>query len=243
MVKTYDPLAGPELNNDANFFLAGAAGIASGLIKVPEGVFSLAAELLDLGAGTDVAADVEKFFDNNQVPLKNMHKERAIGKLTEAFTQIGIPGGVGFKLGQKLADRALKAKKAGNMVDFKNPNLQKAIKKTEDLNSKAGYKRFAAGVAGGAVGETFVADVEKIGSFGDLFGGPTGIDREEDPTARGDALRKLLNRVRFGTEGVLFTPFAYGVGKGVKELAKRGKDLAYNDSQFLRLVDKLGGAV
>ena len=30
-----------------------------------------------------------------------MQKERAIGKLTEAFTQIGIPGGVGFKLGQK----------------------------------------------------------------------------------------------------------------------------------------------
>ena len=241
MVKTYDPLAGPELNNDANFFLAGAAGIASGLIKVPEGVFSLAAELLDLGAGTDVAADVEKFFDQIN-PFEEYAQRKAVGKLTEAFTQIGIPGGVGFKLGQKIADRALKAKKAGNMVDFKNPNLQKAIKKTEDLNSKAGYKRFAAGVAGGAVGETFVVDVDKIGSFGDLFGGPTGIDREEDPTARGDALRKLLNRVRFGTEGVLFTPFAYGVGKGVKELAKRGKDLAYSDSQFLRLVDKLGGA-
>ena len=69
MVKTYDPLAGPELNNDANFFLAGAAGIASGLIKVPEGVFSLAAELLDLGAGTDVAVDVEKFFDQINRPL------------------------------------------------------------------------------------------------------------------------------------------------------------------------------
>ena len=241
MVKSYDPLAGPELNNKANFFLAGAAGIASGLIKVPEGVFSLAAELLDLGAGTDIAADVESFFDTIN-PFEEYAERRAIGKLTEAFTQIGIPGGVGFKLGQKIADRALKAKKAGNMVDFKNPNLQKAIKKTEDLNSKAGYKRFAAGVAGGAVGETFVADVEKIGSFGDLFGGPTGIDREQDPTKRGDALRKLLNRVRFGTEGVLFTPFAYGVGKGVKELAKRGKDLAYSDSQFDRLVDKLGGA-
>ena len=241
MVKYYDPLKDAEKNNNRNFFIAGAAGILSGLIKVPEGVFSLAAELFDLGADTDTAASVEEFFDKIN-PFEEVAEERAIGKLTEAFTQIGIPGGVGFKLGQKIADKALKAKKAGTFLNLKNPNLQKTLQKTTDLNNKAGYKRFAAGVMGGAVGEAFVADIEKIGTFGDLLGGPTKIDREPEVTNRGEALRKLLNRVRFSSEGVLITPFVYGVGRGAKELATRGKELAYSDSQFLRLVDKVGGA-
>ena len=94
---------------------------------------------------------------------------------------------------------------------------------------------------GGATGEAFVADIEKIGTFGDLLGGPTKVDREPEATNRGEALRKLLNRVRFSSEGVLLTP-VYGVGKGAKELALRGKDLAYSENRFLRLVDKVGGA-
>ena len=241
MVKYYDPLKDAEKNNNRNFFVAGAAGILSGLIKVPEGVFSLAAELFDLGADTDTAASVEEFFDKIN-PFEEVAEERAIGKLTEAFTQIGIPGGVGFKLGQKIADKALKAKKAGTLLNLKNPNLQKTLQKTTDLNNKAGYKRFAAGVMGGAAGEAFVADIEKIGTFGDILGGPTKVDREPEATNRGEALRKLLNRVRFSSEGVLITPFVYGVGRGAKELATRGKELAYSDSRFLRLVDKVGGA-
>jgi hypothetical protein len=241
MVKYYDPLKGAEKNNRRNFFVAGAAGILSGLIKVPEGVFSLAAELFDLGADTDTAASVEEFFDKLN-PFEEVAEERAIGKLTEAFTSIGIPGGVGFKLGQKIADKALKNKRAGTLLDLKNPNLQKSLQKTTDLNRKAGYKRFASGVMGGAAGEAFVADIEKIGTFGDLIGGPTKVDREPEATNRGEALRKLLNRVRFSSEGVLITPFVYGVGKGAKELALRGKDLAYSENQFLRFVDKVGGA-
>ena len=64
MVKYYDPLKGAEKQQRQTFFVAGAAGILSGLIKVPEGVFSLAAELFDLGADTDIAADVENFLIN-----------------------------------------------------------------------------------------------------------------------------------------------------------------------------------
>ncbi len=40
-----------------------AAGVGSGIVKTVEGVVSLGAELMDLGAGTDVADDVESFFD------------------------------------------------------------------------------------------------------------------------------------------------------------------------------------
>ena len=71
-------------------------------------------ELIDLGLDTDTAADVEIFFDKIN-PFEEVAEERAIGKLTEAFTQIGIPGGVGFKLGQKIADKALKNKRAGEI--------------------------------------------------------------------------------------------------------------------------------
>ena len=127
-VKYSSPLSGPELNNETNFFVAGAAGIASGIIKIPEGVVSLAAELIDLGAGTDVAADVEKFFDKIN-PFEEIADDRAIGKLTEALIQIGVPGAAGFKTATKLADKALKAKRSGNYANLKNPNLQKAVKK------------------------------------------------------------------------------------------------------------------
>ena len=168
MVKYYEPLVDAEKNNDTNFFIAGAAGIASGIIKVPEGVVSLAAELIDMGAGTDTAADVEKFFDKIN-PFEEVADDRAIGKITEALIQIGVPGGIGFKMGQKMASKALSAKRKGKYADLKNPNLQKAVGKAHDLNTKAKVKRFAAGVAGGVAGETFVADVEDIGSLGDVF--------------------------------------------------------------------------
>ena len=38
------------------------AGIGSGLFKIPEGVISLGATLIDLGADTDTATGVEEFF-------------------------------------------------------------------------------------------------------------------------------------------------------------------------------------
>ena len=40
-----------------------------------------------------------------------------------------------------------------------------AINKARDLNKKSKKFRYAAAVAGGAAGETFVADVENIGSL------------------------------------------------------------------------------
>ena len=43
------PLLSEEENNDAAWYTAGAAGIGSGLFQIPKGVFSLAAELIDLG--------------------------------------------------------------------------------------------------------------------------------------------------------------------------------------------------
>ena len=140
-----------------------------------------------------------------------------------------------------MAARALKAKRAGKYVNFKGKNLKKGTAKVKQLNDLSGKQRFAAIVAGGAAGETLVADVEKIGTFGDLFeGGPTELDRDisEDPAE--DATRKLANRLKFGSESILLTPFVYGVGAGAKALAKRGKELAYSSSKIERGLDKLG---
>ena len=235
------PLNNAEENNDTAWYTAAASGIASGLLKIPEGVVSLAAELIDLGADTNTAASVEEFFDKLN-PFEEIAEERAIGKLTEAIVQVGVPGAIGFKAANKVARnltaKAIRAKKANAYANLRGAPVMSAINKARDLNKKSKKFRYAAAVAGGAAGETFVADVENIGSFGDLFGGgPTKMDREES-FGREDATRKLLNRLKFGSESLLVTPFVYGAGKSAKLLANRGKDLAYSNSQFARWLDK-----
>ena len=241
MAEEFIPLNSAEYDNDTSWYTAAASGIASGILKIPEGVFSLAAELIDLGADTNTAASVEQFFDKIN-PFEEIADDRAIGKLTEALIQVGVPGAIGFKLANKaarnLTAKALRAKRAGNYANLKSTNLMSAMGKVKDFNRKAKYGRFAAGVMGGAAGEAFVADTEKIGTFGDMFDGPTSLDREERSDDREEAARKLMNRIKFGSESLLITPFVYGAGKSAKLLANKGKDLAYSNSQFARWLDK-----
>ena len=235
------PLNNAEENNDTAWYTAAASGIASGLLKIPEGVVSLAAELIDLGADTNTAASVEEFFDKLN-PFEEIAEERAIGKLTETLVQVGVPGAIGFKAANKVARnltaKAIRAKKANAYANLRGGNVMSAINKARDLNKRSKKFRYAAAIAGGAAGETLVADVENIGTFGDMFGGgPTKLDREES-FGREDATRKLLNRLKFGSESLLVTPFVYGAGKSAKLLANRGKDLAYSNSKFARWLDK-----
>ncbi len=232
-----------EQGSETNAIVAGVAGIASGLIKVPEGVVSLAAELIDLGLDTETAADVEKFFDKLN-PFEEIAEDRAIGKLTEALTQIAIPGGYGFRLGTKLADKALKAKKAGNYVNLASKNISKALGTASNLNKKAKTTRFVAGVAGGAAGEAFVADVEDIGSLGDAFeSGPTQLTEVTDEGGKEDAARKLLNRVKFGSESILVTPIVYGAARGIKAAATRGKNIEFSNSKLDQFFNKTFSAL
>ena len=153
-----------------------------------------------------------------------------------------MPGGIGFKAAntaaRKLTVKALKAKRKNLYKNPRDPNFRAGLQKVNELNKKAKYPRFAAAVTGGAAGETLVVDNEEIGTFGDMFEGPTGLDRDEGLSGREDATRKLMNRFKFGTESLLVTPFAFGVGAGAKSLAKRGKDLAYSNSKFERFLDK-----
>ena len=236
----YVPLSPAEENNPSSIYTSVFAGVASGLIKTVEGVVSLGAELIDYGADSNTAAGVEKFFDDINI-FEDTAQDRVAGKIVEVFTQIGTPASAGFKVATKLASAAIKAKKAGTYANLKNKSVTLAAAKADELNKAAKTKRFAAGVFGGATGETFVADVEEIGTFGDFFDGPTALDTSEYE-GRDEAGRKLLNRLKFGSESLLLTPFVYGVGKGGKALATRGKELAYSNSVFERWVDKYVGS-
>ena len=237
-----EPLFPAEQNNEASWYISGLAGIASGGIKVVEGAFSLGAELIDLGLDTNSAAQVEMFFDKLN-PLEEIAEQTGVGKLTQALVQIGVPGTAGFKLGTKLANKYFDAKKAGKLVSAGNKNLAKQKEIADKLNEAARVPRFAVGAVGGAAGEAFVADVEEIGSFGDIFDkGPTQLDVFALDGGREDASRKLMNRFKFGSEALFITPFAAGIGKGAKAIATRGKALAYSNSRIDRFLNKVAEA-
>ena len=68
-----------EEDNSTSRYKSFAEGLASGIIKIPEGIVSLGAELIDLGMDTDKAADVEEFFDKLN-PFEEVAEDRLIGK-------------------------------------------------------------------------------------------------------------------------------------------------------------------
>ena len=80
------------------------AGVVSGAIAIPKGFFSLGATLIDLGAGTNKAAEVESFFDD-LTDFDEKAEATAAGKITETLVNIGIPGGIAFKAGSSLAGK------------------------------------------------------------------------------------------------------------------------------------------
>ena len=231
----YFDLTPQEQSSETSAITAAMAGIVSGAIKVPEGVVSLGAELIDLGFDTDLASKVEIAFDRFNI-FEEVADDRAIGKLTETIIQIGVPGGIGFK----LASKAVKAKKAGNYMDATGGNLQKAAKKANDYNKTLGRKKFLAGMAGGVGGEGFVSNVEDIGSFGDVFeAGPTQLEETTDEGGREDAGRKLMNRLKFGAESPVTLLFGYGAGKAIKAAVQRGRRLEFSNSKLDQYFNKV----
>jgi len=207
------------------------AGLGSGLIQLPKGIFSLGASLMDLGAGTNKAAQVEKYFDD-LTEWDEKAEATTAGKIAELLVNIGVPGGVGFKIGTSMANTAFKTKKAGkyfSLADDKGKILVDTTTKLAKLNSKGRAARFGAGaVTGGTLEGLFIGDVEEAGTFGTLLGGPTALHKT-DPENR-DPARDLINRVKFGTEGALFTGLIGGLGKSLKLLAGRNEALRYADN-------------
>ena len=210
------------------------SGVASGLIAIPKGFFSLGASLLDLGVNSGKAAAVEQWFDD-LTEFDEKAEATAAGKITEALVNIGIPGGIAFKSASGLAKASMLAGRNNKYVKLGNKSLVGAADEALELTAKGKGRQFIAGALGGGVAEgVFVGDAEAIGTFGDLLGGPTAIDRSQtDP----DATREILNRIKFGTEGALFTGILSGTGQVIKKITNRNKVLDTANSQLDRWID------
>jgi len=233
MASARELIAQSTENNRVGTIESILAGVGSGLLAIPKGFFSLGATLLDLGVDQNRAARVEAFFDD-LTTLDEKAEATVAGQITEALVNIGIPATAGFRVGSKIAVDAMRAAKSGK---YFKPTGE--VKKLADdvlaLNTRGKTNRFIGGALGGGVGEaTFVGDVEQIGTFGDLIGGPTEIDRETD-----DPLTDLLNRVKFGTEGALFTGVIAGTGKVIKKLTNRNKNITDSNDKIDRFIDKV----
>ena len=235
MASLEEVLYGKSNNNKVGTLESMLSGVASGLIAIPKGFFSLGATLMDLGVDSGRAAKVEQFFDD-LTEFDEKAEATAAGRITEALTNIGIPGGVGFKVASRMAGDAMKAARNGKYVKLSNPKLKQGMDKAIELNTRGKTNKFIAGALGGGLAEgVFVGDVEKVGTFGDLIGGPTAVDRSTDD----DATRELLNRIKFGTEGALFTGIIGGTGTLVKKLTNRNKELDIANSKLDRFIDKI----
>lgn len=225
--------------NDVGTIESVLNGIASGIIKIPEGVASLGASLYDLGADTNTAAKVEEWFDK-----VNIFDEKAdatvAGKITETLVNLGIPGGVAFTKGASLANKVLRSKKLGKYFTVKNPALKEAGDIAIDLNKKGKIAKYGtASLAGGVADAIAVGDVDEVGTFGDMLGGPTELNRNQID----DPMEEIVNRIKFGTESALFSGLIGGVGNIIKRLATRGEKLARSNKTTDRILSKIYEAV
>ena len=223
-----------EKNNSVGTIESMLSGVASGLIAIPKGFFSLGASLMDLGVNSGKAAAVEQWFDD-LTEFDEKAEATAAGKITEALVNIGIPGGIAFKSASGMAKASMIAARNNKYVKLNNKSLVGAADEALELTAKGKGRQFIAGALGGGAAEgVFVGDAEAIGTFGDLLGGPTAIDRSQtDP----DATREILNRIKFGTEGALFTGILGGTGKVIKKITNRNKGLDTANSQLDRWID------
>jgi len=180
------------------------AGIGSGLIQIPKGVMSLGASVYDLLNDTNKAAEIEKYFDD-LTELDEKAEATTAGRIAELLVNVGVPGGVGFKVGASLANAAVRAKKAGNYFKITGDagkKLKKGADVAQELNKKGKAAKFFAGTTAGGIAEgVFIGDVESAGTLGDALGGPTDLNRDTGLEGSEEALRDIINRVKFGTEG------------------------------------------
>jgi hypothetical protein len=224
-----------DSNNKVGTIESMLSGVASGLIGIPKGFFSLGASIMDLGINSGKAAQVEAWFDD-LTEFDEKAEATAAGKITKLLVNIGVPGGVAFKSASGLAKTAMLKGQNKTLFRVAEPSLVKAADKALELTAKGKGRAFMAGALGGGIAEgVFIGDVDKAGTFGDLLGGPTEINRSDTSP---DATREILNRVKFGTEGALFTGVLGGVGKVIGKITNRNKNLDIANSKIDRWIDK-----
>ena len=98
-----------QLNDSPSNIGTFMAGIGSGFFKIPEGIVSLGATLIELGAGTDTASEVEEFFASIN-PFDEYAQQTTAGRISELLVNLAVPAGLAAKTAGKLADVALAGK-------------------------------------------------------------------------------------------------------------------------------------
>ena len=180
--KSFASRSSAEDNQKVGTFESVLAGIGSGLIGIRKGLFSLGATLMDLGVNSGKAAEVERWFDD-LTEWDEKAEATTAGKLKEILVNIGVPGGLAFRHGSKMANLAMQHSKSGKYLQLDNPILKKGLKDAYKLTGKGKTKQFMTGaLLGGAAEGVFIGDVEAAGTFGNFLGGPTRLHE----TIKGD---------------------------------------------------------
>ena len=203
------------------------AGIGAGLVDIPKGVFTLGAALMDLGAGTHNAAKVEDWFDNLN-DWDDKAEQHWLGSFSRIAVNLGVPGAYGWKAGEKLATKALLAKRNGKYFRLNDPELAKRFNTA--LNGK-GRLMATLGASGGAgvTDAIFVGDPESMGTFGDMASwGPTQLEPNDEKMAS----REIVNRMKFGLDGSLMIGLVGGTGSAIKTLYRRRNELSSNNDKI-----------
>ena len=240
------PIQEAEKDNEISTFKSVMAGLGSGLFKIPEGFISTGAMFYDLFNDTDKAAAVEKYFAEIN-PFDEAAEATAAGRIVELIINIGVPAGFAAKAASSIARAGIAASQSGRLINLGTQAGKKATevigkkiaKKTAPQLTKTGKAvTFGSGALGAGVAEgIFVADVEDAGTFGDLIGGPTELDRELEGTDY-DPAQALLNKLKFGTEGALFAGALGGAGLAIKKLRDSSNAGRAVDGKLNRWLDR-----
>ena len=206
-------------SEDSAWYTSMLAAIPSGLFKIAEGITTLGATLLDLGVDKDRAEAVEDFFAKIN-PFDEAANATAAGKITELIVNLGVPGVPAFNMASGLAKATAAAKQSGKYLS----TMEKA--------RRIGKGSLATGVSDAL----FIGDVEGAGTFGDFMGGPTQLDRDSS-----SPYAEILNRIKFGTEGVGFAGLIGGIGMGASQLKNQtgtGRAITGKMNKFLETISK-----
>ncbi len=207
------------------------SGIAAGLIDIPKGAFSLGASLMDMGFGTDNAAQVESFFDD-LTTFDEKAEATTAGKITRIVTNLGIPGTAAFRLGSKLTKQAIEAKKAGTYYKI-TKDADDKLQKT--LTTKGRFVTTLGGAGGvGASDAIFVGDPERVGTIGDAFNiGPTQLAENDE----NNAAREVMNRLKFGVDSAFLGGIIAGTGTAMKMAVQRSNKLNKNNDAIDKILE------
>lgn len=205
------PSVSPEATTESEgTFQEIGEGILSGATKAVEGVASTVAIGVDLMADTDYSTAVQEKFEDVR-EYAGLDPVGFGGKAAEIITQYLVPGGFAMKGVTKLTELGRKAERfrKGEGVDPLNPG-----------------EKFALGAytVGAAAGADIMVATDDATTIADFFeGGPTQTDTALGLSGREEAIRRLGNKIKIGTEtGVLTAALPAALGATFTAAAKVG---------------------